>query len=159
MTTLHKCRSDQGGSALIISLVFLLLLSAVGIASIQNSTLEERMAGNAADKSDAFQMAEATLRYAEMQLATNATPFVNTTDSTLTIPTTDVYPSASDWKSYTSLLNRKNYYRIQRFSQPLGSNDAVSYNYRITAIGYGAEGASSTTPSSTRVVLQSTFQP
>src|SRR3546814_12468600 len=58
----------QNGSALIISLVFLLILTMIGIASIQDSTLQERMAGNERDKNLAFQAAEAALRVGEDHL-------------------------------------------------------------------------------------------
>jgi len=58
----------QNGSALIISLVFLLILTMIGIASIQDSTLQERMAGNERDRNLAFQTAEAALRVGEDHL-------------------------------------------------------------------------------------------
>jgi len=58
----------QIGSALIISLVFLLLLTMIGVASIQDSTLQERMAGNERDRNLAFQAAEAALRAGEDRL-------------------------------------------------------------------------------------------
>lgn len=55
----------QQGSALIIALVFLLLLTMIGITAIQNATQQERMAGNARDRAMAFQAAEAALRCGE----------------------------------------------------------------------------------------------
>lgn len=61
-------RYAQDGSALIISLVFLVLLTMIGVASIQDSTLQERMAGNERDRNLAFQSAEAALRAGERWL-------------------------------------------------------------------------------------------
>ncbi|AJE14262.1 MAG: PilX N-terminal domain-containing pilus assembly protein [Pseudomonadota bacterium] len=58
----------QSGSALIISLIFLLVLTMIGVASIQDSTLQERMAGNERDRNIAFQAAEAALRAGENHL-------------------------------------------------------------------------------------------
>lgn len=59
----------QRGTALITSLIFLLLLTIMGITAVGTATLEERMAGNMKDQYLAFQAAESALRYAESQLA------------------------------------------------------------------------------------------
>ena len=59
----------ERGAALIISLVFMLILTIIGAASMQSATLQERMAGNARNLEQAFQAAEAALREAEIELA------------------------------------------------------------------------------------------
>lgn len=51
------------GSALIIALVFLLILTLVGVTAMQGTSQQEIMAGNMRDKSLAFQAAEGALRY------------------------------------------------------------------------------------------------
>ena len=51
----------QKGSVLLVSLVFLLLLTIVGVTAMNISTLEEHMAGNYRDHDLAFQAAEAAL--------------------------------------------------------------------------------------------------
>lgn len=56
---------DQNGAALIVSLIILLVLTLLGVASMQTTTLEERMAGNLRDTSVSFEAAEAGLRSAE----------------------------------------------------------------------------------------------
>ena len=48
-----------------MSLVMLLLLTVLGVSSIQTTTLQQRMARNANDSSLAFQAAEAALRDGE----------------------------------------------------------------------------------------------
>lgn len=58
----------QRGSALIISLVFLLLLTMLGVGAMQSSVLQERMAGNSRDLNIAFQAAEAAARAGEQIL-------------------------------------------------------------------------------------------
>jgi type IV pilus assembly protein PilX len=55
----------QRGIALIVSLVVLLVMSMLGISSMQGTLLEERMAGNLYDRNLAFQAAEAALRAGE----------------------------------------------------------------------------------------------
>jgi type IV pilus assembly protein PilX len=53
------------GMALIVSLVILLSLTLLGLAAIQNTTLEERMAGNTRAENIALQAAESGLRAGE----------------------------------------------------------------------------------------------
>ncbi len=57
-------RRPQGFS-LVMVLIFLVLLTILGITAMQTSTLEERMAGNLRDENLAFQAAESALREAE----------------------------------------------------------------------------------------------
>jgi len=55
----------QSGAVLIVALVLLLVLTILGVAGMQNTTMEERMAGNYRDRFGAFQAAEAALRVGE----------------------------------------------------------------------------------------------
>ena len=52
----------QSGAALIVSLLFLVMLTLVGISAMTTTTLEEKMSANARDYNVAFQSAEAALR-------------------------------------------------------------------------------------------------
>lgn len=58
----------QQGVVLIVSLVLLLVLTVLGIAAIQSTSLEERMAGNQRAHQLAFEAAEAALRQGEQAL-------------------------------------------------------------------------------------------
>lgn len=58
----------QDGVVLIISLIMLLLLTIIGLASSQVNNLEEKMAGNAKDQNLAFQSAEDALRSGEQRI-------------------------------------------------------------------------------------------
>ncbi len=51
----------QRGMALITSLIFLALLTLIGVTAMQTTTMEERMAGNLVSETEAFQRAEGTL--------------------------------------------------------------------------------------------------
>ena len=55
----------QQGAALIMSLIILLVMTLIGIAGMQTTNLEEKMAGNAREQNLAFQAAEAALRDGE----------------------------------------------------------------------------------------------
>ena len=58
----------QAGAALITSLIFLTVLTLLGMSTLGTALLESRMAGNARDRNLAFQAAEAGLRDAELYI-------------------------------------------------------------------------------------------
>lgn len=58
-------RHEQRGVALPMGLVILVVMMLIGVAAIQSTTLDEKMAGNETDRNRAFQAAEAALRDAE----------------------------------------------------------------------------------------------
>lgn len=62
--TLMKAKAERG-MALIIALIFLLLLTLVGLSSMQNSTLQEKMSSGVQFRNQSFQAAEAALRLGE----------------------------------------------------------------------------------------------
>ncbi len=69
----HKLGTKQKGVTLFIGLVFLIMLSLLGLNSAQMSTLEEHMSGNTRSRDLAFQAAEAALKHVEQNLATGQT--------------------------------------------------------------------------------------
>lgn len=62
----------QRGVALVVSLVFMLLLTLIGISAMQTTILNGKMAGNARDLNQAFQAAESALRAGETQVESAA---------------------------------------------------------------------------------------
>lgn len=73
----------QKGAALVTSLIILLMLTLMGVAAMQTTTLEEKMAGNLRNENLAFQAAEAALRAGEAYLQEFAIgPFVADTSAT-----------------------------------------------------------------------------
>jgi len=61
-------RRRQSGAVLVVGLIFLMVLSLLGVTVMQSGILEERMAGNMRDWNVAFQAAEAALRDAELDV-------------------------------------------------------------------------------------------
>jgi type IV pilus assembly protein PilX len=55
----------QSGAVLIVGLIFLVVLTLLGLTAAQTGIMEEHMAGNTRDRNLAFQAAEAALRDAE----------------------------------------------------------------------------------------------
>lgn len=154
----------QSGSALIISLVFLLILTMIGIASIQDSTLQERMAGNERDRNLAFQTAEAALRVGEDHLrqagivfSASGTNGLMSPDYTGVRPIEDAYPWANRSQqvsdSYAGVQSAPRYTIEWLTTQTFAPSDEgevpVVNSYRVTARAAGGSGDAV-------VILQST---
>jgi type IV pilus assembly protein PilX len=65
--------SEQRGAVLIVSLIFLLLLTLIGTTAMRTTTLQERMAGNSRDVNLSLQAAESALRAGESWVPANTT--------------------------------------------------------------------------------------
>ena len=71
MRKIHSTISkSQTGAALITSLLILLMLTVIGVAAMQMTSMQERMAGNSRDLTLGFQGAEAALRNGENMVRT-----------------------------------------------------------------------------------------
>lgn len=70
---MSRIQSEAGGT-LIVGLITLLVMTLVGVSSMQVTSLEEKMAGNSRDRDLAFQAAESALRAGEAWLHDQAEP-------------------------------------------------------------------------------------
>jgi type IV pilus assembly protein PilX len=61
-------QSKQRGVSLVIVLIFLVILSVLGVSAMQTSTLSSRIAKNELDRNLAFQAAESALRDGELDV-------------------------------------------------------------------------------------------
>lgn len=113
----------QRGIALVIALIFLLVLTILGVTVMSTASLEGRMAGNTQETNRAFQGAESALNH----VLTDGTVFNNLTKIGDVAPTQTVpYPSTTVKVDVT--------YSSQR-SPPPRSRDRANVNSAIT---YGA---------------------
>jgi len=87
-------RRAQTGAALIVSLLFLLILTVTGITAMLVSSLEERMSGNLRSRNLAFQAAEAALRQGESDLVgiLSSAAFASTSAATFGCTGSVTYP-------------------------------------------------------------------
>src|SRR5690349_7911356 len=69
-----KTHNRQTGTALVTSLLLLLVLTVIGITAMQVTRVQERMAGNTRDLNLSFQGAEAGLRNGEDMIAAQTFP-------------------------------------------------------------------------------------
>lgn len=67
-------RSTQGGAALVVSLVLLVVLSLLASGSIRGVSVQEKMTAASFDRALAFQAVEAALREAEALVVPGANP-------------------------------------------------------------------------------------
>lgn len=68
---MNNTLGSQRGATLIISLIILLLVTILGVSSLQSTTLEEKMAASTRNVDLAFQAAESALRAAEAEIDAN----------------------------------------------------------------------------------------
>lgn len=58
----RRARARQTGAVLVVALLFLMIITMLGVTSLQSTSGEERMAGNLRDTNNAMAAAEAALR-------------------------------------------------------------------------------------------------
>lgn len=165
-----KHLEKQRGATLIVSLIFLVVLSIIGLAGMDVTSLEEKMAGNMRDRNVSFQAAEAALREGERFLqSTVFLPAFDGTNGLYDLPTdgskrwnTVDWSSVNDVRFYTGLgfdeLNTQAAYIIESL---VADSAAETYDpteivdnkrfYRITARSEGLSGAS-------EVILQTVYK-
>ncbi len=92
------------GSALIVSLLILVVMTLIGITAVSTSGLEERMAGNARDDQVAFQAAEIPMRGAESDIENLASTagFNGTNGQYPQGSSLDISPGSSIWTGSNS---------------------------------------------------------
>lgn len=161
--TLHR----QTGSALIIALVFLLLMTVIGVAASRTTTIQERMAGNVRDRNIAFQSAEAALRAGEAELQAATLPqFTGANGLLLQQP---LGGRAAFWNSYNWAEGSRTgpaidgaaaapRYVIEEMAPIPGSGDSIRFGplpdvgvYRVTARSVGGN-------DDAVVILQTTYR-
>jgi len=75
LTHLGMCsRQRQSGAVLVVGLIFLVLLTLIGVTAYNVATQEERMSGNTRDRAVAFEAAERALRDCEEYLGSPLPP-------------------------------------------------------------------------------------
>jgi len=164
--------SRQQGAALLLSLVFLVVLTLLGVSAMQGTLLQERMAGNFRETQAAMDAAEAALRRAEAYLEqANIGPFDGSLPGlysssqcndggTPPLPVPCWQQAGLNWASITSgSWPVTPQYLIEELpAEPIPGSSLSTMNplpsskfYRITARGYSENGQS-------QVVLQSSFR-
>ena len=176
MTYTTANRGRQSGAALVVSLIFLLLMTMLSTSTMRSATMQERMAGNTKDYNVGFQRAEAALREAETYLRTTVVlPDFDDTGAHYLVnsanrPSWHTYPPSdgSGFISYTGPTygsGQAPQYFLERLTtaRPAGTEtetgtsvDEIFY-FRVTAVGFG-DAVDNGGNSLTSVVLSSVFR-
>ena len=159
----------QKGSALLVSLIMLLLITLIAVGSMQGTILQDRMTGNMRDRDLAFQAAEAALREAEAFLRDNPSAGFNNANGLYEVNNAnhpdwstregDDGSGAREYQGEFAGVAEQPEYFIEEITtlQPAGTETEtgvalppVSY-FRITARGFGGS-------ANTSVVLSSVYR-
>ena len=142
------CPQYQSGSALVISLVLLLLLMLVAVSGVSDSIVQERMAHNAKQINGSFQAAETGMRYVEHQVRSNTLvlPLSRCAAQTCEVPvavltSSDPGPPGPEWSRVPTAVvgdDMQVWYRVVRVGDSrLAVNQApgaASTLYRVSVL-------------------------
>ncbi|CAI8964177.1 type IV pilus assembly protein PilX [Pseudomonas sp. IT-347P] len=136
-------RQAQRGMVLLVSLVFLLLLTLIGLSSMQSANLQEKMAGSVSLRNQSFQTAEAALRVGEsaVQLDSYALAVCSGTTQCAPPAESSVVNSAgfNSTSGVTWIATGNGFYGVQNIGTTLTAVNVPSNTsatlYRVTAVG------------------------
>lgn len=168
-TVKHTVGRRQRGAILVVSLIMLLVMTLIGVTAMQNTIMEQRMAGNTRDVNLAFQAAEAALREGEVALEAATLPdFDGTTDgfyeaNDIAIGNPQVWEDpATTWVTYPDNLDgviAPPEYVLEELSPIKESGGSLAADeplpevsmYRVTSRASGAS-------NDTQIMLQTTYK-
>ena len=147
----------QQGVVLVVSLLILLVMTVLGVAAIQSTTLQERMAGNLHDRDLAFQAAEAALRRGEWAIVTQSSNVDGNWHSY-----TDFCSNAATSTSTCELTSQVSLARVPQYKveqlpllqEPGALKLATPVQYKMYRITSQANGSTN----NSKVILQSVFK-
>ena len=94
-------QKHQKGAILVFCLIFLTVLTMMGVSSMESTTLEERMSGNMRDYTMAFQSAESAIKAAEAWLVTETNlPLASADGTTIVWSENSMDLSPTDGKNW-----------------------------------------------------------
>lgn len=136
-------RKSQQGMSLLVSLIFLLLLTLIGISSMQNATLQEKMTTSVRLRNQSFQVAEAALRAGETAVQASTFTLAICSPGVACAPpaqSSQVISAGADTAGFTWVAAGSGFYTIQNLGT---TTDAVNVTpagtsatlYRVTAAG------------------------
>jgi type IV pilus assembly protein PilX len=133
----------QRGMALLVSLVFLLLLTLIGISSMQNATLQEKMAGSLGLRNQSFQLAEAVLRVGESAVQPDSFSLPVCSGTTRCAPPAESATLKAAGFNSTSgvtwIASGNGFYGVQNMGTTMAAVNVPSNTsatlYRVTAVG------------------------
>jgi len=166
--SMANLKTNEQGAVLIVALIMLLVLTIIGVAVMESSVIEEKMAGNFSDRNEAFQAAEFSLRNAENWLANvSEAPIAGT--GRVKKHDALASPGVSNWwggrdkawwvtngqDTLVSITNAEDnpHYVIEEYDEVCDGDQIIesecAFVFRITAVAWGGK--------NTQVILQSLY--
>ncbi|WP_460121544.1 pilus assembly PilX family protein [Pseudomonas sp. H3_G09] len=136
-------RQSQRGMVLLVSLVFLLLLTLIGLSSMQSANLQEKMAGSVSLRNQSFQAAEAALRVGESAVQLDSYSLAVCSGTSQCLPPAESSSVSSAGFNSTSgvtwIAAGNGFYGVQNIGTTLTAVNVPSNTsatlYRVTAVG------------------------
>lgn len=136
-------RQAQRGMVLLVSLVFLLLLTLIGLSSMQSANLQEKMAGSVSLRNQSFQAAEAALRVGESAVQLDSYSLAVCSGTSQCLPPAESSSVSSAGFNSTSgvtwIAASNGFYGVQNIGTTLTAVNVPSNTsatlYRVTAVG------------------------
>lgn len=136
-------RQAQRGMVLLVSLVFLLLLTLIGLSSMQSANLQEKMAGSVSLRNQSFQAAEAALRVGESAVQLHSYSLAVCSGTSQCLPPAESSSVSSAGFNSTSgvtwIAADNGFYGVQNIGTTLTAVNVPSNTsatlYRVTAVG------------------------
>ncbi|TKJ69621.1 pilus assembly protein PilX [Pseudomonas sp. CFBP13508] len=136
-------RQAQRGMVLLVSLVFLLLLTLIGLSSMQSANLQEKMAGSVSLRNQSFQAAEAALRIGESAVQLDSYSLAVCSGTSQCLPPAESLSVSSAGFNSTSgvtwIAAGNGFYGVQNIGTTLTAVNVPSNTsatlYRVTAVG------------------------
>jgi len=133
---------SQRGMALLVSLVFLLLLTLIGLSSMQSATLQEKMTSSVMLRNQSFQIAEAALRLGETAVQAETYSLAVCTTATQCAPPAESATVTAAGRNSSSgvtwVAAGSGFYGVQNIGTTLSAVNVPSNTsatlYRITAV-------------------------
>lgn len=136
----------QSGAALLVALIMLLISTMIGLASIQGTTMNERMSANMYDRSLSYQGAEAALLAGEAALLANPDIAIDCTavnvecppspSSTFTSTSTGWTSVEGSFKVNDDLLGSTPQFYVERMGD-IGGTDEFGLGSSANCANYG----------------------
>jgi type IV pilus assembly protein PilX len=147
MLSYHGFYLRQNGMVLLISLVFLLVLSLIGLASMQAAVSQQKIAGSVWHRNQSFQSAESGLRLGELIVLRAGAALVECRSISRCAPPQEAFSVAGAGANAVSAVHwtalKGGLYGIQSLGQGAGlvglPPQTPAALYRVTAVGLSGQ--------------------
>lgn len=152
MVLCERVYGRQAGMALLISLVFLLMLSLLGLSAMQGALAQQKMAGSLWHRNQSLQSAESGLRLGESRVQRQSTTLVLCRSVVACAPPGEALSGVAGGSAVNWVAMKGGLYAVQSLGPGIGLAQLPALTpaavYRVTAVGLSGQ---------SRTVLESVY--